>query len=256
MATPTEIAAQQKQAKAAKSKQIAAVTGMIAQHTIDDAVKKAAVSGSVQLQQRAASYQRGAILATVIDLISGIGIAAYSFLSQKKRAKKKERKTKNQAIIQSYVDLVLSEISNTGSALVDQGINPLSPEFEQQLYNNLFDKVGYRGHCNATVWVQNTKPEPNRPILFKATRDGRVIVPVTMQDPPNDLQTYWYSQCKGLKDGWVIAYQDLLIREGRMAELEELHSSIKTGQWILRGVFGVIFTVAIIFWVMNMRRIK
>jgi hypothetical protein len=256
LATPAEIQKQKQQQQAQKSKAIAAVSGTVAQLAVEGSLRIAERSGVSAAERVASSYRGGTILATIIDLASGIGIAAYSFLSQKKRAKKKEKQTKNQAAIQSYVDLVLDEISTAGETLVNNGINPLTPEFEQQLYNTLFNKVGYRGHCNATVWTQGSGPGPNRPIMFKATKDGRVVIPVTMKDPPDDLQTYWYSHCRGLKDNWVLIYQDQLIQQGRAAELEELQSTLRKGQWIVHGVFATIFLFAIVFWVMNMRRIR
>lgn len=257
MATQNELRQQQQQQQASKNKAIAAVTGTVAQFAVEGTLKMAEKAGASASQQAiAASYRQGSIIATIIDIASGIGLAAYSFLSQKKIAKKKKKKTKNQAAIQSYVDSVLDEVKMTGETLVDNGLNPLTPEFEQELYNNLFNKVGYRGHCNATIWAQGSEPGPNRPIMFKATKDGRVVIPVTMKDPPDDLQTYWYSRCRGLKDRWVIVYQDQLIQQGRTAELEEIQSTLRKGQWIVSGVFGAILLFAVIFWVMNMRRIR
>ena len=256
MATPTELRQQNQQQQAAQNKKIAAVSGTMAQLAVENSLKMAERSGSSAAQRVADSYRGGSILATIIDIGSAIGLAAHSFLAQKKKAKKKEKRTKNQAAIQSYVDLVLDEIKTTGETLISNGLSPLTPEFEQNLYNNLFNKIGYRGHCNATIWSQGSEPGPNRPVMFKATKDGRVIIPVTMKDPPNDLQTYWYSRCRGLKDGWVLIYQDQLIQQGRTAELEELHSTLQKGKWIVSGVFGVIFLFAIIFWVMNTRRIR
>lgn len=256
MATPAEIQKQKQQQQAGKSKAIAAVTGTVAQLAVEGSLRIAEKSGVSAAQRVASSYRGGSIIATIIDLASGIGLAAYGFLSQKKKAKKKEKRTKNQAAIQSYVDLILDEIKLAGETLVTNGLNPLTPEFEQELYNNLFNKIGYRGHCNATVWTPGTEPGPNRPIMFKATKDGRVVVPVTMKDPPDDLQTYWYSRCRGLKDNWVLNYQDQLIQQGRTAELEELQSTLRKGQWIVSGVFATIFLFAIVFWVMNMRRIR
>lgn len=256
MATPSEIQQQKQQKKLQTSKLIAATTGTATQIAVEASLRIAEKSGVKAAQQSAASWRGGAILATIIDLASGIGIAAYSFMSQKKRQKKKEKKTKKQAAIQSYVDLVLDEVNTTGDALIEQGLNPLTPDFEQALYNNLFEKIGYRGHCNASVWVPGTKPGPDRPIMFKATKDGRVVIPVTMEDPPYDLQTYWYSQCNGLKDKWTLQYQDTLIQQGRTAELEELQATLSKGKWIVSGAFGVIFLFMGVFWVMNLRRIK
>ena len=256
MATPAEIQKQKQQQKLMTSKAIAATTGTLAQLAVEGSLRIAEKSGISSAQRVASSYRGGAILAAIIDFASGLGIAAYSFLSQKKRAKKKEKRTKGQAAIQSYVDLVLEETRLAGDTLIANDLNPLTPEFEQELYNNLFNKVGYRGHCNATVWVPGTSPGPNRPIMFKATKDGRVVIPVTMKDPPDDLQTYWYSHCRSLKDKWVLDYQDQLIQQGRVAELEELQSTLRKGRWLVNGVFGVIFLFAIIFWVMNMRRIR
>jgi hypothetical protein len=248
LATLTEIKQQEKQKAADKVKLQRAVTGTATQFLVKDAIKKA---GSA-----AAPYRVGAALSTVVDLISGVGIAAYSFLSQKKAAKKKEKRTKKQAAVQSYVDQVLAEINAAGQELMESGFNPLDPEFEQQLYNKLYAVNGYRGQCNANVWVPGSAPGANRQILFKSTKNGRVVTPVNMQESPYDLQTYWYSRCRGLKDQWVSSYQDLLISQGRSAELDELQSTMNKGRWIVRGAFGVILVFGAFFWFMNMRRIK
>lgn len=248
MATLTEIKKRKQQHQAQKGKLVGAAAGTAAELLVEDSLQKVGSAGT--------SYRVGAMLATAIDIVSGLGIAAYSFLTERKRTKKKEKRNKNQAAIQNYVDSILDEIKATGETLVSDGVSPLTPEFEQQLYNALFTKVGYRGQCNATVWHPGSKPGPDRPIMFKATKDGRVVVPVTMKDPPDDLQTYWYSRCRGLKDNWVLLYQDQLIQQGRVAELEELQSTLSKGRWIVSGVFATIFLFAVVFWVMNMRRIR
>jgi hypothetical protein len=248
LATPIEIKQQQQQKAAAKGKITGAAAGTAAQLLVKQSIKSSGSAG--------AGYRTGSILATVVDLVSGVGIAAYSFLSQKKRAKKKEKLTQKQAAVQSYVDQTLEEIRVAGEELMAGGLSPLDPEFEQQLYNKLYTVNGYRGQCNANIWVPGSPPGPNRQILFTATKNGRILTPVTMRESPYDLQTYWYSRCRGLKDQWVSSYQDQLVQQGRSAELDELQSITKKGQWIVSGTFGVIILFATVFWLMNMRRIK
>jgi len=246
LATQFEIQQKKEQTAAAKRKMRGAAAGIAAQLAVKEAMKSGGAAG----------FRVGSVLATVVDVVSGVSIAAWSFITQKKKEKKKEKRTKNQAAVQSHVDSVLDEINAAGEALISSGLNPLTPEFEQQLYNNLFNKVGYRGHCNATVWVPGSEPGPNRAIMFRATRDGKLLTPVSMPEPPQDLQTYWYSRCHGLKDKWIMAYQDQLVQQGRSAELEELQSTMKKGRWIVSGALGLVMVFATLFWLLNMRRIK
>ncbi|RJR10584.1 hypothetical protein C4588_03010 [Candidatus Parcubacteria bacterium] len=256
MATPSQIEQQKQQQKLLTSKLVGSTAGTAAQLATEASLRIAEGSAQSSVRQAAAGYRTGSALATIIDLVSGIGIAAYSFITQRKEAKKQEKKTKKQVANQSYIDEVLSKIEATGDALIESGYNPLTAQFEDALYKNLIDDVGYRGYCNASVWVPGTKPGPGRLVMFKASNDGRTVTPINMDEPPYDFQTYWYSRCRGFKDKWILDYQDILIRQGRVAELEELQSSVSKGTWIVRGTIGIFLLMAGIFWIMNMRRIK
>lgn len=219
------------------------------------AYKQAIKAGGTQFTQ-ARSIYGGELLGGAIELIGNLGIAAWSFFTQKKAAKKKERLTRKQAMVRQGVDGILATIEDTGLQLVDEGFEPGTQEFEKQLYNKLFLLVGYRGNCNAIAWVPGTKPNtPNRSYMFKVTGNGRKLTagPGLAANVPN-LQTYWYTRCKNAKDMWVNAYIQKLTAEGRIRELEAFQASLSKGKIIVRVVFGLLITILIgIFAVQSMR---
>lgn len=194
--------------------------------------------------------------AAVIELVGTIGVAAWSFMTQKKQRKKRERRLKGEEATQTSVSGILAEVEETGLAIIEQhGIDPTSADFEKVLYDTLFQKIGYRGNCNATVWQPGSKPSKNRPVSFYITGNGRKFTPGTASVPPN-LQTFWYVQCKNARDRWIIAYTDLLIQQGRLQELENFQASLKKGQRVVQAVFAIIFLIIGIIVFINSTKIK
>ena len=93
-----------------------------------------------------------------------------------------------------------------------------------------------------TAWIPGSKGDP-KPVWFKVTQDGRVFEPVSIDGVPPNIETYWYVNCSNLKDGWAKTYQDLLIRQGRVRELEAFQATRRKSINILRAVFGVAFAI-------------
>lgn len=250
---------EQKKAEQAKQLQqqklIAAVGG-----TAVEIGKQAVITQGLQTGAAASikGFQSASVLAGIIELVGTIGVAAYSFFSTKKQAKARERLTKQQSATQNSVEGILEEIEATGLAIVEQyGVDPTTPEFEKILYDNLFQTIGYRGNCNATVWAPDSKPgQANRPVMFYITGNGRKITPGPGLVAPPNLQTYWYVQCRNAKDSWVNAYADLLIREGRIRELEEFQASLDKGKKIIRITYALIFIILGVIVFYNATKIK
>jgi len=256
MATRRELEA----AKKAKQKQlintVVGTTAELGTSLVTKHALKAAIQAGGQQAVHARSFAAGQILAGIIDFSANIGIAAWQFVSQRKAAKKKERLTRVQTKIREGVDGILDIIENTGLALVEEGAVPGTKEFELALYNLLFQKVGYKGNCNAIVWAPGSKPGPGRQVWFKVRANGRLLASSPGLPTPPNMQTYWYMRCKNAKDTWVGAYQEKLIAERRFAELEEFNASLKKGKLIIRVVFGLLFSIMAVVFVMQATRIK
>lgn len=206
----------------------------------------------------AANVQSGSIAAAVIDVVGNLGIAAWQYLSGKKAQKKKIRLQRKQQAVQDNAIAILQTIIETGSALVmEHGIDPTTPEFEQILVDNLYDSVGYRGNCNARVWVPGSKPgEPNRPIWFIVSNNGRSIRPVTLRDAPPNFAAFWFTECRNAKDAWANTYMQMLIQQGRAQELADFQAAYKSGDKYMKIGFGIIGAILTFIIIRNMLRIK
>lgn len=246
MATAWELK-QQQYAKDAKERQLVkGVTGTVAQVgskvILDQAIKQGGAAAA-----SAQSVQSAGFLATVINLVGAAGIGAWQYFSGKKAAKKKERLDRKQAANVQGLDDLLTEINEVARIVVQEhGIDPTTPEFEKVLYDNLFKTIGYQGNCNMIAWMPGSKGE-NRPIWFKVSQNGRVFEPVNMDSPPPNASTYWFSNCKNLKDEWANIYQSLLIQQGRVRELEAFQETRRKGILSLRIVFGISFAILAFF---------
>jgi len=247
-------------AKKAKQRQfIHAVVGTTAELGTSVATKyalRAAIKAGGQQAAHARSFGAGMFLAGVIDLTASLGIAAWQLISQKREAKKKARLTRKQQVIRDGVDGILDQIESTGLGLIEEGAVPGTQEFELALYHLLFQKVGYKGNCNAIVWVPGTKPGPRRPIWFRVKAHGRLLTTSPGLPAPSNLQTLWYVRCRNIRDGWVSVYQEKLITEGRIRELQEFQESLKKGKLVVKIVFGVLFSILMFVFVMQATRIK
>lgn len=256
MATRDEL----ERAKKAKERQLVdAVAGTTAEVATSLATKhalRAAMRAGGQQAVHAKSFGAGMFLAGVIDFASTIGIAAWQFVGMRKEAKRKERLTRKQTAVREGVDGILDLIEATGLNLIDAGGVPGTKAFELALYNLLFKKVGYKGNCNAIVWAPGSKPSPGRPIWFTVKANGRRLNAAPGLTVPPNLQTYWYMRCKNAKDTWVGVYQEKLISEGRLRELQEFKASLNKGRLVVKVVFGLLFAVLMFIFVRQAMRIK
>jgi hypothetical protein len=228
-------------AKQAKEKALVrGVTGTLAQ-----GAARYAISQEIARTGTSATATAG-LWATTINLVGALGIGAWQYFSSKKRLKLKTRLTRKQKAQVTGIDDLLTEINEVGSVVVQEhGIDPTTPEFEKVLYDNLFETIGYRGNCNMTAWIPGSKKP--RPIWFYVKQNGRVLEPVNMDAVPANISAHWYTNCKGLKDGWANTYQDLLIQQGRVQELEAFQQTREKGVKILRAVFGISFAILLFF---------
>lgn len=238
---------EQKKAKQAKAREQSRKIGAVAGTAVQLGQKVVLKGGTVP----------GSGLAAVIELVGTIGVAAWSFFTQKKQTKKRQRRLKIEGATQTAISDILQEIEDTGLAIIEQhGINPMTSDFEKVLYDTLFQRIGYRGNCNATIWEPGSKPGPNRPVRFYITGGGRKFSAGMGRPLPPNLQTFWYVQCKNAKDKWINTYTQLLIQQGRLRELEDFQASLKKGQTIIRIVFIIIFLVLGIFAFVSSTKIK
>lgn len=260
MATLWELKQAKQAEEARQGKLIGAAAGTVAQFAVKTVIESGAAGPSAG---------PAGIVASVIDIVGALGIAAWSYLTQKKQIEKREKRLRKEGKTQEAVTDVLQEIEDTGLAIIEQhGIDPTTSDFEKILYDTLFQKIGYRGNCNATVWAPtppeskkktikkiSAKPEPRR-VMFYITGGGRKFTPGKGFSFPRNLQTYWYIQCKNAKDKWINAYTELLIQQGRIRELENFQASLKKGQTVVRVIFIIIFLVLGVFAVINSIKIK
>ena len=187
------------------------------------------------------SFKQDTGIASMIEVVGNLGIMAWQFMRGKKRAKRRSKRIKLQEQTKNEVTNILNKIYNTGMELVSEGYNPTTAKFEQKLYDLLFQKIGYRGNCNAIVWVPKTKPGKDRPIWFKIENYGRTLTPVTLQGAPPNLQSYWYSRCAGAKTDWMREYQNLLISVSRSELLSTQEGHQKKASLIIGGgLFGMV----------------
>ena len=193
-------------------------------------------------------------IGTLIDFISGVGIAAWSFLGKKKSAKEQQRLARSQNETKSTTNRILLEIRETGVALIDKGYTPGTKEFETLLVQVLYPKLGYKGNCNATIWAPGQ--EKNKKVWFKISKNGRSLQTTPGFVAPDNFQSYWYVQCKNIQDFWVNVYQDKLISEGRLQELEQFQTMYKKGNLILKIAFGGVFAILGLTLFINMIRIN
>ena len=223
----------------------------------EKAIEERLARGSVQSAGQSAaikSFRFDSMMAGMIDLVGGVGIAVWQFMSGKKRARRSAKQKKRVSQTQSEVTDILDKIYNTGMDLVDQGVNPTTSEFEQKLYDLLFQDIGYRGNCNALVWMPGSKPGKDRPIWFRMENRGRTLTFVTPRANPPNLQIYWYSQCMSAKTDWIREYQRLLVANARDRELSIIHAREKKASLLVSGgLFGVIGILGVIVLIGMMR---
>ena len=109
------------------------------------------------------------------------------------------------------------------------------------LKKNLYDSIGYKGYCDADIWgpeSDSLRGQPNRPVWFKITSAGASVSTSPGLHAPENIENIWYQSCKSIREGWILAYRNKLIREGRLAELEQLKSSsvkINLVYWLILG---------------------
>jgi hypothetical protein len=233
-----------KQEAAAAAKQrtaIRGVTGTVTEVGVELLTQSAMQSGGVAAKA-AKGFNVAAILGTAIELAGAAGIAAWQAIKGKREATQKRRKTRSQQQSQEGIDGILAIIDETGSIVVqDHGIDPTTADFEKILYDNLYKEIGYTGNCNITA-----HSNANSPVLFKVSGNGRIFKNILLPEVPSNIQTYWRVQCKSMKDRWANLYQDMLIQQGRVRELEEFQASYNKSKKIIRVSFGIIFAILII----------
>jgi len=192
----------------------------------------------------------GGATAMVIDIVGTVGMVAYQYDKTKKEAQKKAAKDKKTEWAQGQVDRVLDILMQSGAAVVNKhGIDPTTAKFEEVLYKALFKIIGYRGSCNMIAWAEGSKIEKGkqRPYLFRVTNKGRKFIPVKGFMAPKNIQAYYYVQCKNMRDAWANTYQQLLIDQGRLTELEAFQATRRKGVKVLRIAFGLIFVLLMFF---------
>lgn len=242
MATAWELKQQEAAKKAQERQLVRGVTGTAAQWGVKENLKQAIARGG-GAGTAASQIKSAGTFATFINLVGALSIGAWQYLSGKKELKKKERLTRNQENAIRGIDDLLVEIDEVGRIVVQEhGIDPTTADFEKVLYDNLFKTIGYTGNCNMIARVPGTTGE-NRPIWFKVTGNGRVFTPINMAAVPPNVGAHWHTNCKNLKDGWASIYQDLLIQQGRVRELETFQQARKKGVLTLRIVFGLVFAI-------------
>ena len=246
MATSWELKKQQAEAAAKQRALIKGVTGTIAEEVLVKSVMEQGIRTGGAQAVTAKGFNAAQVIGTAIEFIGAAGIAAWQFATARKTAKKKERITKKQQINQDGIEGLLQIIGDTGVVLVEEhGIDPTTAEFEKILYDNLYKEIGYRGNCNINAPMPGQKTGEG-PVWFRVTNNGRIFEPVNMDTVPPNIQTFWRVKCKNLKDIWANAYQDLLIQQGRVRELEAFQADYNKGKKILRISFGIIFGILLI----------
>ena len=203
------------------------------------------------------SLQKDVGVAQIISLVGNLGIMAWQFMRGKKRAKRRSKRLKLEEATKNEVTNVLNKIYNTGMELVSEGYNPTTAKFEQKMYDLLFQKIGYKGNCNAIVWVPKTKPGKDRPVWFRIENNGRTLTPVTMTGAPPNLQSYWYSRCQGAKTDWMREYQTLLISISRGEILQKQESQQKKGSLMVGvGITGIAVILGLVMTFLAMQEIS
>ena len=241
MATEWELKKQETAAAAKQRELIRGTTGTLTEELVKSS-QRAAIDAGGSSAQSAKSFNAAALVGTVIEFAGAIGIAAWQAVSGKEKATEKRRLTRKEKHSQEGIDGILATIDAVGTAVVqDHGIDPTTAEFEKILFDNLYKEVGYTGNCNILG-----RFKAGGPVMFKVSGNGRIFRNVAMPAVPSHIQTYWRVQCKGLKDRWANLYQDLLIQEGRVRELEAFQASYNKGKKIIRVSFGLLFAILIV----------
>lgn len=248
-----QIAAARQQQRQRVGAAVGAVVEVGKEAVLESAIKTGGGTGAL-----AANVQSGNIAATVIDVVGNLGIAAWQYLSGKKAQKKKMRLQRNQQVVQDNAVGILETIIETGNTIVTQhGIDPTTPEFEKIMYDNLYQPVGYRGYCNANVWMPGSKPgQPNRPVWFTVTKNGRVLKPINLRDMPPNFQEFWYTECRNARDSWARTYMQLLVQQGRARELADFQAAYESGDKYMKIGFGIIAAILMFIIIRNILRIK
>jgi hypothetical protein len=241
VATAWELKQQQEEAKVAHLRKAGKVAGAVTQ------VATGLAKGTTGAD----------IVAGLIEGATAIGLTAWQYMTGKKRAKKEARLQKAHTVVLNNITSLLSTIQVTGDQVISEhGIDPTTPEFEQILRDNLYPVMGYMGNCNINAWVPKSKPGPNRPTWFKITNNGRSFTNVSLQTVPPNLAAQWFVECRNMRDKWATTYQQLLVQQGRIQELEEFQASLKKGVNVMRVVFGLIFAVLLIMAIRYSLKIK
>lgn len=207
--------------------------------------------------QRIHEFRAMNVMADFVNLASAAWIGFQSFFSQKKKQEKQAKAQRHWENVNQSIDKILNQIIQTGLILARQkGVDPTTADFERLLYENLFEAVGYRGNCNATVWKPGSKPGSGRPVWFTISGNGSKLTSHDLTNLPPNLQQKWYVHCKNAKDLWVKAYREFLIEQGRLQELEDFDQAHGKSVWTLRIGFGLVASILVGIAVFNARRIK
>lgn len=242
MATSWEEKKQQAALAAQQRSQIRGAAGTFTDEILVKTVQQNALRAGGSAAKSVRSVNAASFLGTVIEMAGAVGIAAWQMVTQKREATKKRRLTRSQTQSQEGIDGILATIDEVGTIVVqDHGIDPTTAEFEQILFDNLSKEIGYSGNCNITA-----REKPGGPVLFTVSGNGRIFKNVSLPAVPPNIQTYWRVQCKSLRDKWANVYQDLLIQQGRVRELEAFQASYNKGKVIIRVSFGIIFAILIV----------
>lgn len=185
-----------------------------------------------------------------VNLISGAVLAITGFLKGKQEAKKQQRVQAAKDATSTYIDNVLGTLENVGYQLINQNQKPGTLEFETLLKKNLYDEIGYLGYCNANIWGPDSEQfrgKPERPIWFTIKGGGINVTPSPGLHVPANIADIWYQRCRTIREGWVTAYRQKLIREGRIQELEQLDSAYSRANiiyWVaLSGIMGILLFI-------------
>jgi len=174
------------------------------------------------------------LFSTLIRLGTNIGIALNSALSQKKKQEKKAKLDAAKATSANIINLVLKDIYEYGLSLIEQtDLSPADPQFDITLTGYISELTGYRGKCEADVFVPESKA-----VWFKI-RGGKVI-PEPGITLPDNADTLWKAGCRNLQDRWMVAYQAKQLAQKRSGEIQVLKTAHTKNTWGVRIGFGVI----------------
>lgn len=256
MATAWELKKAEAEKRAQQNQLLTSSGGTVLQ-TVQHSMLTSAIQSGGATGQIVGGFAIGQFLGSLVELAGALTLGLLSFKKQKKTQAKREKVQQQHQQVRDEANAILDTIEQTGLTLVQEhGLNPITAEFEQALYSALFDEVGYKGNCNANVWLPGSKPGKDRPIWFTVTGNGRRLVPVGLLAPPPNFQELWYVRCKNSRDNWIAAYRKLLIQQGRAQEAQDFESSLSKATWVTRAVFALLFTILAVTVLANMTRIK